>query len=94
MTEKELIKRAKKNITKEEGVAWFRTGKDIFGIFDIVYIDGRGKVSLVQVTTIDHKWDHKQKISKWLQLTGIVPQRAYLMLWDYKINDFIIEPIQ
>ena len=94
MNEPELIKRASDELTKNGGVAWFRRGRDVFGIFDIVYLDELGRTNYFQISTIDHKWAREGKIQKFIKKHGIVPQHAYLMLWDYKANQFVTKIIQ
>ena len=94
MKEEELIKRASKQLTKNGGVAWFRRGRDVFGIFDIVYLDEAGRTHYFQISTIEHQWQREHKIRKFIDGCGIVPQHAYLMLWDYKANQFITKIIQ
>lgn len=93
MNEGTLIKKAKTELTKEGGMAWSgSTWTDIFGIFDIVYLDPRGRTSFYQVSTVDHHWARRLKIDNYLRknITPL-PPRAYLMLWDYKANQFVYE---
>lgn len=93
MTEHDLIKKAKEELTKEGGVAWSgSTWSDIFGIFDIVFLNARGLTSYYQVSTLDHRWSRQNKIDKFVakNLTAL-PPRSYLMLWDYKANHFVYE---
>lgn len=91
MNEKELIAKAKDFLTQAGGMAWaVRTGHDIFGIFDIVYLSPAGRTSFYQVSTTDHKWSRSIKILNFKTKYGALPERSYLMLWNYQANQFDI----
>lgn len=95
MTEQSLIKLAKEILTEDGGAAWSgSTWSDIFNIFDVIYISPDGyRTSYYQVSTKDHRWARLNKIHNWKTKMGALPERSYLMLWNYKLNDFEIEKI-
>jgi hypothetical protein len=95
MREKELLKMATERILRtEDGVVWtVRTGHDIFGIFDIIYLGPLGDTSYFQVSTVDHKWQRSTKINEFKKTHGALPSQSYLMLWDYQSNDWKIEQL-
>lgn len=94
MNERSLLKLAKERLTKKGGIAWSGSSwKDIFGIFDILYIDERGRSAYYQISTKDHRWARMRKIDEFVKKNKILPRPAYLMLWNYKINDWEIEAL-
>jgi len=95
MNEALLIQKAKKELTKNGGFAWSGSAwSDIFHIFDILYISPGGLyTSYFQVSTQDHRWARLNKINKWKREYGGLPERSFLMLWNYKLNAFEIEPL-
>jgi hypothetical protein len=96
MTEKQLITKATEAIVKAEGggLAWASYhGRDIFGIFDIIYLGPLGDTSYFQVSTVDHKWQRSTKINEFKKTHGALPSQSYLMLWDYQSNDWKIEQL-
>lgn len=92
MNEKTLVEKAKNLLTIRGGYAWSGARWiDVFGIFDVVYCAPSGLVSFYQITTKDHRWARSQKIIDFINRNGALPERSYLMMWDYRINDFIFE---
>jgi hypothetical protein len=93
MIERHIIQKAIMELTKNGGYAWSGTSwKDIFGIFDICSISENGVVSFYQVSTKDHRWSRIKKIDAFRALHPM-PRFSYLMLWDYKANQFQIESL-
>jgi len=94
MNEAQLITKAKNLLTKEGGVAWSGTAwKDVFGIFDVIYLSPDNQTSYYQVSTKDHRWSRLTKIFQFRNRYGALPEHSYLMLWDYQLNDFNVEKL-
>jgi hypothetical protein len=94
MKEKELLTKAKHMLTEHGGLAWsVRTGHDVFGIFDIIYLSPAGYTSYYQVSTSDHRWQRKYKIMAFRTKHGDLPPRSFLMLWNYAVNNFEFEKV-
>jgi hypothetical protein len=92
MDERSLIKKAKDYLTMDGGVAWSgSTFRDVFTIFDIIYLSPDGDVSFYQVSTKDHRWQREMKIIEFKNKVGVLPKRSYLMLWDYRIDQFVFK---
>ena len=93
MNELDIIRKAKNLLTINGGVAWSGTAwKDVFGIFDIIFIAPDGTSHYYQVSTKDHRWSRMKKIDDW-RAKHPMPLNSYLMLWNYKINDFEVEKL-
>lgn len=79
-------------LTKERGMCYVvRRGHDVFTIFDLIYLPNyMGITSFFQVTTKEHLWNRRQKIVDFREKHGL-PRFSYLMAWDYRSQQFVIE---
>jgi len=104
MKENEIIKLALKKLEKQGKIPWVsykRTGfaqQDIFGIFDIVYLQndkttlGDTFAGFIQVTTRHHISDRRKKIYSFFTRAGIlVPPRCYIWAYDRTTGGFTEE---
>lgn len=109
MKEIEITKAAQKELDKEGKIWWIaykRTGfaqQDIFGIFDIVYLQHGTNtappigtsVGFIQCTTKHHLSDRRKKIRDFFKSKGIcIPARCFVWAYDSDRKSFIKELIQ
>jgi hypothetical protein len=100
MTERELVEKVKLKLDLGQGyVVWqsrkkaFYPEQDIFGCFDLAVLKD-GKISLIQVTTIQHISERLKKCRRIFDVLGVPPPAAAeVWAYDKRKNDFTIRNI-
>jgi hypothetical protein len=102
MTEKLLFSKIEKDISATGGISWavhagtgrarFTEKTDIFGVFDMVFIQRGGAVGFIQATVKGHEASHRAKIYNYFHDVGVdMPANCWLYTWAPKVGGFIKE---
>ena len=101
MKEKDIFNKIEAEIKAVGGISWavhagpgrarFTEKTDIFGIFDMIYINHTGGVGFIQATTAGHETQRRSKIYNFFTDTRIeMPPNCWLYSWD-KVKDGMIK---